>query len=336
MDTATHFAMGAALAGLATIDPAAAAHYPVFVTAVVAGSQIPDIDTVLKLRNNAVYITHHRGITHSIPFTFMWPVLITAILYCFNHNINVMHLWAWTQFAVFLHVFVDIFNSYGTQALRPISKEWIQIGIINTFDPIIFSLLLAGCVIWAWGGPPFYTFVIIFLILVIYYIIRRNLQQMIKKRAMKLIATHETVQKVFVAPTAQFYEWRVGIQTDKFDYIGRSYGTTVNFSDKFKREPYPSDEVMIHAKDDPNLVAFRSFSSIYRWTFIEQPFGYELRLIDLRYLKNGHYSFVAILNLDHEYNVTHSYTGWVFSEKKLQDKLKQSVIKSNIQLNARH
>ena len=35
--------------------------------ATIAGSNIPDIDTVLKLRNNAKYIRNHRGITHSIP-----------------------------------------------------------------------------------------------------------------------------------------------------------------------------------------------------------------------------------------------------------------------------
>lgn len=40
-----------------------------------------------------------------------------------------------------LHVFVDIFNSYGTQALRPISNKWIQLGVINTFDPIIFNIM---------------------------------------------------------------------------------------------------------------------------------------------------------------------------------------------------
>ena len=47
----------------------------------------------------------------------------------------------WAQLAVFLHVFVDIFNSYGTQALRPISNKWIQLGVINTFDPIIFNIM---------------------------------------------------------------------------------------------------------------------------------------------------------------------------------------------------
>ena len=52
--------------------------------------------------------------------------------------------------AVFLHVFVDIFNSYGTQALRPFSNKWVAIGVINTFDPIIFILHAIAIIIWAW------------------------------------------------------------------------------------------------------------------------------------------------------------------------------------------
>ncbi|RZH99770.1 metal-dependent hydrolase, partial [Staphylococcus condimenti] len=48
---------------------------------------------------------------------------------------------------------------------------------------------------------------------------------------------------------------------------------------------------------------------------------YEVRFIDLRYLKNDHYSFVAIAHLDKDMNIKHSYTGWVFSEQKLIKKL---------------
>lgn len=321
MDTATHFAMGAALAGMMTIDPQTAAYYPAFATAVVVGSQIPDIDTVLKLRNNAVYITHHRGITHSIPFTLLWPVVITAVIAAFNNGIPILHLWAWTQLAVFLHVFVDIFNSYGTQALRPFTNKWIQIGIINTFDPIMFSLLIAGCILWAVIGHPFAVFMTIFALLVIYYITRRILQQSIRKRLLQLIPPDETIKKTFVAPTIRFFEWRVGAETDRHYYIGRSYGRNISFSDKFKYAPYPSEALMAYAHQDPNLKAFLSFSSIYRWTVQDKEDGRELRFIDLRYLKDGHYSFVAILNLDHANRVTHSYTGWVFSEDKLQKKL---------------
>lgn len=43
--------------------------------------------------------------------------------------------------AVALHVFVDIFNAYGTQAIRPFSRKWVALGVIDTFDPIIFPYI---------------------------------------------------------------------------------------------------------------------------------------------------------------------------------------------------
>src|SRR4051812_3721516 len=167
--------MGIALGGLATLDPVIA-QSPVTASAVIAativGSQAPDIDTVLKLKNNAVYIRNHRGITHSIPAVILWPLAITAIVYAFFPAANLLHLWLWTFLAVFLHVFVDIFNAYGTQALRPFSHKWVALGIINTFDPFIFGIHVLGLALWAMGADPRYTFVAIYGILVIYYIAR--------------------------------------------------------------------------------------------------------------------------------------------------------------------
>ena len=43
--------------------------------------------------------------------------------------------------------------------------------------------------------------------------------------------------------------------------------------------------------------------------------------MDLRYLNNDHYAFVAIAHLTQQDEIDHSYIGWVFSEDKLQRKL---------------
>src|SRR6185312_11328164 len=149
--------MGVAICGLALSDPVVSADAvttsAVF-SGIVVGSLIPDIDTVLKLRNNAVYIRNHRGITHSIPAVLLWPLIITIVLSLFLPEANFIHLWAWTFLAVFLHVFVDIFNAYGTQALRPFSNRWVAIGVINTFDPIIFILHIIALSIWSMGANP--------------------------------------------------------------------------------------------------------------------------------------------------------------------------------------
>ena len=64
---------------------------------------------------------------------------------------------------------------------------------------------------------------------------------------------------------------------------------------------------------------FLNFSSIYRWqTRKLDDDTTEVRLIDLRYLNKGHYSFAAIAHVDNDNNIDHSYIGWVFTEEKLQ------------------
>lgn len=321
MDTGTHLVMGIALGGLATLDPVVAVEpmtkYAVM-TAVVIGSQAPDIDTILKLRNNAVYIRNHRGATHSIPAVILWPVLITAVIYFLFPGSSLLHLWLWTQFAVFLHVFVDIFNAYGTQALRPFSSKWLALGVINTFDPFIFSLHLVGLIMWGLGAHPGYTFLLIYLILIGYYMLRFQMQGAIRSSVKKLIPDAE---EIIIAPTIRFNQWRIAVKTPAYFYVARGYRRSVTILDKYKRVRIPDSELFQAAKKNDNLSAFLHFSPVYRWEVAEYNDCYEVKFIDLRYRNNGYYPFVAVVQLDLDYNVIGSYTGWIFSEEKLRKKL---------------
>lgn len=79
MDTATHLVMGIGLAGLSFVDPVVASDPKLagaVMLATILGSQAPDADTALRLKDNAIYIRNHRGITHSLPFLILWPALI--------------------------------------------------------------------------------------------------------------------------------------------------------------------------------------------------------------------------------------------------------------------
>ncbi|MDN4495020.1 metal-dependent hydrolase [Ureibacillus aquaedulcis] len=322
MDSGTHLVMGVALGGLALADPVVANNtmgFAAVMAGTIIGSQAPDVDTVLKLRNNAVYIRHHRGITHSIPAVILWPIAITGILSLIFQDANILHLWLWTFLAVFLHVFVDIFNAYGTQALRPFSKKWVALGVINTFDPIIFGIHCIGILLWAFGFNPVSTFLIMYLIIIGYYILRFILQGAVKK------AVHHAIQDedyVIVAPTMRFFNWRVAARSKTHYYVGRAYGRTINIYDKFEIHPLPKTPLVDKALKDSNLSAFLSFSPLYRWEISELENDLtEVRLIDLRYRSNDHYPFVAVAHLDKELNIVNSYTGWIFSEDKLQQKL---------------
>lgn len=321
MDTGTHVVMGLALGGLATLDPVVAQNSAtatsVMIGAIV-GSQIPDIDTVLKLKSNAVYIRNHRGITHSIPAVLLWPLVILAVVYPFFPEANLLHLWIWTFLAVFLHVFVDIFNAYGTQALRPFSSKWVALGVINTFDPFIFGIHILGLFIWAFGAHPGYTFLAIYGIIVVYYLIRFAAQRSVLN-AVKVMIPDAT--EIIIAPTMRFNHWRVAVMNKHQFFVGRAVKNHLRILDQFNRVPVPETPVLEAAKQDKNLSAFLSFSPVYRWEVDEYDDYYEVRFIDLRYRSNGHYPFVAVVQLDQELTILTSYTGWIFSEEKLRKKL---------------
>ncbi|KGP89822.1 membrane protein [Pontibacillus chungwhensis BH030062] len=321
MDTGTHVVMGVALGGLATLDPAVQSDPALFnavFIGVMAGSQAPDLDTVNKLRNNAVYIRHHRGITHSMPAVALWGISIAGLIYAFFPQVDFLHLWLWTFFAVILHVFVDVFNAYGTQAYRPFSNRWVAYGIINTFDPYIFGLHIVGIIAWALGANPGITFLIVWFVLVLYY-----LKRYFTKREMvnKIKNHYDHVEQIVTSPTIRYNKWRLAITTmDKF-YVGRAENGEIEILDEFKRKPLPDLPVMQKAIEDENMDAFLSFSPVYRWEIDEYDDYTEVRLIDLRYRSNERYPFVAVVTLDDDLNILSSYTGWIFSEEKLQKKL---------------
>jgi len=321
LDTGTHVVMGIAIGGLATLDPVVAGSHATAVSVLIgtiAGSQIPDIDTVLKLRNNAIYIRNHRGVTHSIPAVILWPLLIIAVVYPFFSGANLLHLWAWTFAAVFIHVFVDIFNAYGTQALRPFSSKWVALGVINTFDPIIFAIHIIGIFIWILGANPGVTFLVMYAVIIAYYV-RRYLAKLKVLHGVKELIPDAT--EVIIAPTMRFHQWRIAAMNKKEFFVGRSENNQVEILDRFIRVPVPNTPVIEAAKKDKNLSAFLSFSPVYRWEVDEYNNFYEVRFIDLRYRSNGHYPFVAVVQLDRNLKPISSYTGWVFSEKKLRKKL---------------
>lgn len=321
MDTGTHIVMGVALGGLATLDPVVSSDPALFhavLAGTIIGSHAPDFDTVLKLKNNATYIRNHRGATHSLPAVITWGLLIAGIIYLFAPQVNLLHLWLWTSLAVIIHVLVDIFNAYGTQAYRPFTNNWIAYGFINTFDPYIFFLHVAGIGAWVLGANPGYTWLIIYTVIFLYYIKR----YMDKREIVKKIHGYlPNIEQIATSPTIKQNIWRVAVTTkDKF-YVGSVENGHIEIVDEFKKVPLPKSTLMTLAKKDRNISAFLSFSPIYRWEINDFDDFTEIRFIDLRYRSKEYYPFVAVVQIDDNMRIMSSYTGWIFSEQKLQSKL---------------
>ncbi|MCQ2010841.1 metal-dependent hydrolase [Sporolactobacillus sp. STSJ-5] len=322
MDTATHIVMGFGLAGLATLDPLVAQSpltYQAVMIGVVAGSVIPDIDTVLKLKDNAAYIRNHRGMTHSLPATLLWPFILAAIILALVPGSNASQLLIWTLAAVSIHVFVDIFNAYGTQAARPFTEKWVALGTINIFDPFIFIMHLIGFAIWQTLGHPGITFVIIYATISVYYVLRGFYHKYIIKYVKSQLPG---LTKVYLSPTMRWSHYHLAAESEDYFYVGKVNGKKLHLIDRFERTPIDFDNQMIKAAaEDKNVRAFLSFSPIYHWSMARRNGRYVIQFTDLRYYSKGTYPFTATVWLDKHLSVQSSYTGWVFSEQKLRKKL---------------
>lgn len=324
MDTATHFVMGLGLAGLAHLDPAVAT-VPGLSEAVLLGtmigSQAPDLDGFTRFLGSATYIRNHRGVSHSIPAIFIWTLLIFGFIQWLWPQTHWLHLLSWTFLAVFLHVFVDLFNSYGTKGLYPFSSRWIAFDKIFIFDPFIFLIHLLGIGLWLAGLEPGRTFLTIYLVIAFYYVWRWRVHSRTReavKQTLRLTGTYSLL------PTHSWNQWTLIIKTPTHWHVGEVHGTEPMILDTFPIKP--ESEIIRIAKTDYKVKAFLHFTSYAHPLVKEQDFGYEVKWIDLRYRArfNGksHYMFVAVVYLDKELTIRDSFVGWIHrGEEQLAKKL---------------
>ncbi|TCZ75861.1 metal-dependent hydrolase [Paenibacillus albiflavus] len=322
MDSATHFVIGLGLAGLAHIDPVIANDSTAMVAVLFGtsiGSQIPDSDSVFRLKNNAAYIRMHRGISHSIPLLVIWTALITLTIMLFVHGLPFWHIAMWVGIAVFVHVFMDLFNTYGTQMLWPFSKKWISWNIIHIFDPFIFGTHVIAIVIWAirWSEPAV-IFPFLYILIGLYYIWRTLAHQVIERNLYHKDHTYLNGDKYYLIPTIQIGNWNIVKRRADASYqLGELKRGRLNWIDQVDCHQHPAVE---QSKLHPDIQALLYFTSFACAEVREHDYGFEVRWVDVRYRHRKQYPFVAVLLMDHQYQTIGSYIGWL-NEEKLEKKL---------------
>ena len=128
---------------------------------------------------------------------------------------------------MFLHVFVDIFNSYGTQALRPFSQkvgrhrgnQYIRSYNFHIACYCANYYMGNGCQI---RSIPIST---MYVIIFFYYLLRFAVKIGGKKSCCNTVPDAD---EIIIAPTMRFFQWRVAASSPKCHYVGRAYGSSVN------------------------------------------------------------------------------------------------------------
>ncbi|MDR7317790.1 MULTISPECIES: metal-dependent hydrolase [Brevibacillus] len=313
MDTATHFAMGFGLAGLAYLDPVVAST-PGLAEAVmigtVIGSQAPDLDGLIRIRGTAAYVRNHRGVSHSVPALFLWTGATFALIQTIMPQTSWLHLLGWIFLAVCLHVFVDLFNSYGTKGLYPFRDKWVALNAIFIFDPFIFAAHLVGFMLWAAGLEPGRLFLWIYVIIAVYYYWRCQAQKRTTELVRQRIGKSGTYT---IIPTISWSNWTFVAKTEHHWYVGEIHSGEVIILDTFSIKP--ENERIAAAKKSRKVQSFLSFTHHVHVETTERPFGYEVKWIDLRYRSRfqgkSHYMFVAVVYLGFDLQIRDSFVGWI-------------------------
>ncbi|WP_128896282.1 metal-dependent hydrolase [Longirhabdus pacifica] len=330
MDSATHFVVGIGLAGLAQIDPVVSGSGTV-TTAVmigtVLGSQAPDTDGLLRLKGNAMYIRNHRGASHSIPALLFWSISITLMLAVFFDPLPLLNVFAWTALAVVIHVFSDLFNTYGTQACRPFTKKWISWDIIHIFDLFIFISHFIAIILWATTSfPPATMFVVLYSLTIVYYIWRTLYRRHLMRYIPTVDKQYQEGDTYLLIPTVRFSQWNVVKTRGKDTYfLGEWKHRHLLWIDMLQCSNHPALE---KSKSNNDVASFLYFSPLACGEVTEHDWGIEVKWVDVRYRFRKQYPFVAILYLDHHGNELNSYVGWI-SNNKAKHKLKMNFLQQD-------
>lgn len=135
MDSFTHIALGAC------IGEALAGKYlgkKAMVLGII-GQSIPDIDFISGIWLKGIdQIMAHRAFTHSILFAVVVTLLLSwvsaRVLHL--HNLRLRKYILLFSVNIFVHIFIDTFNAYGTALLSPFSNTRFSFNTLFVADPL--------------------------------------------------------------------------------------------------------------------------------------------------------------------------------------------------------
>lgn len=317
MDSATHLVMGLGLFGLSHLNPEIAANsqtHKAIMLATVVGSQLPDLDILYSAAGQSAYIRNHRGWTHSFPMLVVWPLILSAILHILFPNATLYLILMWSAIAVSIHIFIDLFNPYGTQLLRPVNRNWVAWNIINIFDPIIFGLHMIGFLLWLLTTfNPGHIFGVIYC-LIGFHIVWRTYTRYTNEEFLKhnICSNNGTCT---VIPTIGLRSWNAIIKEPGKIILGVIKGNALVDTEEIRISDRSNLAVAESLKTDV-VGSLLYFTSHAYPQVINKEDGYEVRWFDARYWYKRKFSFVAIVLLDKDYRHIKSRIGW-FNKKDI-------------------
>ncbi|WP_199614605.1 metal-dependent hydrolase [Paenibacillus alkalitolerans] len=312
MDTVSHLLFGATLAGVATLDPAAASHPELF-AAILAGTMIgshaPDLDTVMRLKGMNAYLRTHRGVSHSLPALAIWPAIIAVPLaFAFGVPQFAWHVYGWTMAAVVFHVILDLLNGYGVQCLRPFSRRWLHLDILTIFEPALFVLHAAALLLWATrSAEPQLLFPAVYGATFIYI----GMRAWRRNRWMRIIRKiYGSPGTCYIIPSLNWWHWAFIMECPNRYAAGMIKHGHIEETEQFEKGAEREHPLIEATRSTDGVRTFLYFAQRVHVKVTEASDGYLVQWSDVRFWYDRRLPFGVDVKLDRGLNVVSERLGW--------------------------
>jgi len=158
VDTLTHALSGALLARATAPAPPDEKALPLGRRLLVgfAAAAAPDLDFVVGYLGPIEYLTHHRGITHSLILLPLWSFLLAKLCSVIWRGDRPWRAYFGViALCLAFHIAGDWITSFGTIVFAPFSDRRYGIGTTFIIDLWFTGIIVAGLLAaWAWRASP--------------------------------------------------------------------------------------------------------------------------------------------------------------------------------------
>jgi len=284
MDSLTHVVLGACVG---EIVAGRKLGKKALVIGAVANS-LPDIDFLASFwLNPANDLLAHRGFTHSLLFvTMLAPVLALVSDRYITPNSLTIRRWIFLYgLQLFLHIFLDAFNAYGTAWFEPFSHYRVSFNTLFVADPFITVPLVLAFAFLVFTSIDNNKRRLAAKVAVIWWAAylgygvmnKLSIDANVKEN---LDSQGIPVTQYFSTPTPlNSWLWYVVANTDRGSYVG--YRSVFDSSDKVAFEFFDrADSLLDPIKDHEDLQHLRRFSQGF---YTVEMWGDTLVFNDLRF-----------------------------------------------------
>jgi inner membrane protein len=297
MDPLTHALIGAGVASL-TGDKLSVSN-PIQLGAVL-GALAPDLDIILQLYGDMPYLTHHRGLSHSIPGVLFISAVIAGVLWLLFPAVHPGLVFVWSMLGAVSHIVLDILNSYGVKILWPFSQKKITLNLLVLVDPVIIAvfavvMFLPG-IAWAKAGTAFWLFLA-------YVVMRLYMRWKIYRVLCSKYSAQQTKKIVVMPAMFSLWNWWFLVETADAFIVGEVRCFSLIPGIKKVLNKSPQNELVQLALKSRLGKVFQNFTPHYYAFYYQEDDKHMVRFCDLRYFLRGDFLHHATFVFDEAKNL---------------------------------